>query len=96
MTEKAIHQYFTRGSYFKAISDREKKKFLCDSLKVLFYLIIILYTSSTGVNQNMPIFLVLPRLSTEENTTLLTFMHILILFGLFETMTLKIYMATSS
>lgn len=89
MTGEAIYQYSTGESYFKVVSDKGVKKinFLCDSLRLLFYLIIILYISSTVVNQNIQFFFELRRLSTEMSPALLTFMYNLFLFGFFETMT---------
>ena len=98
MTREAIHQYYTRGSDLKVISDKGGKKvnFLCDSLRLLFYLIIISHISSTVVNQNIQFFFGLQRLSTETSMTLSTFMYNLFLFVFFETMTLKVYVAISS
>lgn len=89
MSREAIYQSSTRGSYFKVVSDKGVKKinFLCDSLRLLFYLIIILYISSTVVNQNIQFFFELRRLSTEMSPTLLTFMYNFFLLGFFETMT---------
>lgn len=87
MTGEAIHQYSTRGLYFKVMSDQGEKKinFLCDSLRHFFYLIIILYISSTVVNQNIQFFFALRRLSTEMSMTLSTFTRNLFVFGFFET-----------
>lgn len=64
---------------------REKINFLCDSLRHFFYLIIILYISSTVVNQNIQFFFALRRLSTEMSMTLSTSTRNLFVFGFFET-----------
>lgn len=97
MTRETIYQYSTRGSYFKVVYDKGVKRinFLWDSLRFLFYLMIILYISSTVVNQNIQFSSELRRLSTEMSTTLSTFMYNLFLFGFFETVTLTVYVAMS-
>lgn len=56
------------------------------------YFIYFLYSGKS----EYPIFFSLPRLSTEMSMTQSTFMYNLVLFGFFETMTLKVYVAISS
>lgn len=88
MTGETIYQYPTRDyiSKWYLTKERKKNQFLCDSLRLLFYLKIILYISFTVVNQNTQFFFALWRLSTEMWMTLSTFMYNLFVFCFFETM----------